>query len=255
MHLFKKKNKIEKSLTNQVFGRNIVHMHVCDSTNEAAKRQSDMPHGTLFIADMQTNGKGRSGKSWESEKNCGIYMSLLLKPEMSTVDVSQITLVAAVAICRALEANTQIKWPNDIVIGTKKVCGILTEKTGDAVICGIGINVNTRAFPEEIWNIATSLYIETGKKHNRDYICAKVMNEFEELYDIFRTQGFGAIRDEYASLCTTLDKEVRLIRNNEEITAYAYGISENGELLIETEEGQFFVRSGEVSVRGIYGYV
>ena len=81
------------------------------------------------------------------------------------------------------------------------------------------------------------------------------MNEFEELYDIFKTQGFGAIRDEYASRCATLDKEVRLIRNNEEVTAYAYGISPNGELLIETDEGQFFVRSGEVSVRGMYGYV
>lgn len=254
MNFFKKK-RINKSFTNTTFGKNVVYMPVCDSTNEVAKRNLDMPHGTTFIAQSQTNGKGRIGRSWISEKKSGIYMSILLKPDIDSENVAQITLVAAVAICRALGCDTQIKWPNDIVIGSRKVCGILTERIGDAVICGIGINVNTKSFPEEIADIATSLYIETNEKHDVDYICAIVMNEFEILYDRFIEEGFSAIVDEYRSRCVTLDHDVVVSHDGVEISAYAYDISPTGELMLETEEGDIQVRSGEVSVRGIYGYV
>lgn len=254
MHFLKKK-RINKSLTNTAFGRNIVYMPVCDSTNEVAKRNLDLSHGTVFIADSQTNGKGRLGRSWASEKKSGIYMSILLKPELDPESVPQITLVAAVAVCRALGCNTKIKWPNDIVIGTRKVCGILTERVDNSVICGIGINVNTKSFPEEISDTATSLYIETKEKHDVDYICAIVMNEFEILYDRFIDEGFIAIVDEYKSCCVTLNRDVVVIRGGDEISAYAYDISPTGELMLETDDGDIEVQSGEVSVRGIYGYV
>lgn len=249
------KKQIKNTLNQTVFGKNIVYMRVCDSTNELAKREITMPHGTVFIANKQTKGKGRLGRSWESEKNSGIYMSMLIKEPLPLTDVSQLTLVAGVAVCRALGYDTKIKWPNDIVIGTRKVCGILTEKTGDAIICGIGINVNTKSFPHHLSEIATSLYIESGEKFDRDYICALVLNEFELLYNQFKEGGFAEIHGQYFDLCITLGHDVVATQNGEEICGFACGISPEGGLIIDTEEGEVTVSSGEVSVRGMYGYV
>lgn len=249
------KKKRKDKLTNMVFGKNIVFVPVCDSTNELAKRKKHMPHGTVFLTNMQTNGKGRLGRNWESEKKSGIYMSLLLKPQMSAAKLSQITLIAGMAVCRALGFDTKIKWPNDVVIGSRKVCGILTEFSGKVVICGIGINVNTKAFPAPLHDKATSLLIETGEKHDCDYFCAAVLSEFESLYEEFVETGFESIYEQYSNLCINIDKEVRLIRNNFEITGIARGISPDGGLIVETEEGVFTVTTGEVSVRGMYGYI
>ena len=254
MSIFRKK-RINKSLTNTVFGRNVVHTTVCDSTNELAKRKRYMPHGTLFITDMQTAGKGRNGRVWESEKKSGIYMSLLLKPNISPDKISQITLVAGLAVCRAVGCNTMIKWPNDVVIGKRKVCGILTERVEDAVICGIGINANTKSFPQELSDKATSLYIETGEKQDRDYICALIMNEFEQLYDVFEKEGFVSLRDEYTKLCVNIGRQVSLTDSRGTINAVACGVSDDGELIVKTNEGIEIVNAGEVSVRGIYGYI
>lgn len=252
--MFKEK-RIKKSLSDTVFGRNIVYMHVCDSTNELAKREVEMPHGTVFIADAQTNGKGRLGRTWESQKKSGIYMSVLIKDDIPLRDIAQLTLVAGVAVCRALGYDTRIKWPNDVVIGTRKVCGILTERTGDAIICGIGINVNTKEFPPHLKDIATSLLIESGEKHDRDYICALVLNEFEILYEQFKNGGFAEIYGQYFDLCVTLGHDVVAYRDGEEICGFACGISPEGGLIIDTEEGEVTVSSGEVSVRGMYGYI
>lgn len=250
-----KKKRIKKNLSESVFGRNIEYMPVCDSTNELAKRKSDMPHGTVFIADEQTKGKGRLGRSWESEKKSGICMSVLIKDDIPLSDVAQLTLIAGVAVCRALGYDTKIKWPNDVVIGSRKVSGILTERSGDAVICGIGINVNTKEFPPELRERATSLFIESGEKHDRDYICALVLNEFELLYNQFKEGGFAEIYGEYFDLCVTLGNDVVAIRDGAEITGFACGISPEGGLIIDTEEGEITVSSGEVSVRGMYGYI
>ena len=249
------KKDIRKTLKKTIFGKNVIYSRVCDSTNELAKRKLDMPHGTVFIANKQTNGKGRLGRTWESQKNSGIYMSMLLKEPLPADAFSQITLVAGVAVCHALGYNTKIKWPNDIIIGTRKVCGILTEKTGDAIICGIGINVNTKSFSRDLKSIATSLFIETGEKYDRDYICALVLYEFELLYDKFKKNGFTEIYEEYANLCATLGKNVIAAKNRETITGVATAITPEGELVIDTGENEIIVSSGEVSVRGIYGYI
>ncbi len=216
---------------------------------------SNNPHGTLFIADRQTAGKGRLGRTWESEKSSGIYMSLLLKPQITPENAAQITLIAGMAVCRALGNVSKIKWPNDVVIGTKKVSGILTELSSGCVICGIGINVNTKEFSAELCEKATSLFIETNKKQSIEKITADVINEFMPLYNKFIKDGFSSLCAEYKSLCVNLGKEVSVIQNNTELRGVASDISPDGGLVVKTDTGEVLITSGEVSVRGIYGYI
>lgn len=253
-------DKIHEMLKTKVIGQRIEYVNSTDSTNNECKRLEDKTDGTLVIADAQTAGKGRLGRVWESPHGSGIWMSILLKPDVSLESVSQITLVAGMAVCRAVGIDAMIKWPNDVVIDGKKICGILTEMSAEIerinyVICGIGINVNTPSFPEELQDKATSLFVETAKKHEREKIAADVLNEFEKLYNVFTEKGFSFLADEYRKMCVTLNKDVRVIYRNNELTGKAVDIDDSGNLIVETENGQITVHSGEVSVRGIYGYI
>ncbi|MCH5211671.1 MAG: biotin--[acetyl-CoA-carboxylase] ligase [Oscillospiraceae bacterium] len=247
-------------LTTKYTARNTKYFPQTDSTNEAAKRDSSSPDGSLYIAGIQTAGKGRLGRGWESPEGAGIWMSLLLKPDIAPQDISEITLIAGIAVCRAAGKGAEIKWPNDIVIGSRKICGILTEMSAEIervnhIVCGIGINVNTPSFPPELQNKATSLLIETGEKTSRTELIAGVMNEFEPLYETFIKSGFKAVRDEYRRLCVTLGKDVQVIYRKETITGKAIDIDDNGRLIVDTNNGRITVTSGEVSVRGLYGYI
>lgn len=253
-------DKIHEMLKTKVIGQRIEYVNSTDSTNNECKRLEDKTDGTLVIADAQTAGKGRLGRVWESPHGSGIWMSILLKPDVSLESVSQITLVTGMAVCRAVGIDAMIKWPNDVVIDGKKICGILTEMSAEIerinyVICGIGINVNTPSFPEELQDKATSLFVETAKKHEREKIAADVLNEFEKLYNVFTEKGFLFLADEYRKMCVTLNKDVRVIYRNNELTGKAVDIDDSGNLIVETENGQITVHSGEVSVRGIYGYI
>lgn len=253
-------DKIHEMLKTKVIGQRIEYVNSTDSTNNECKRLEDKTDGTLVIADAQTAGKGRLGRVWESPHGSGIWMSILLKPDVSLESVSQITLVAGMAVCRAVGIDAMIKWPNDVVIDGKKICGILTEMSAEIerinyVICGIGINVNTPSFPEELQDKATSLFVETAKKHEREKIAADVLNEFEKLYNVFTEKGFSFLADDYRKMCVTLNKDVRVIYRNNELTGKAVDIDDSGNLIVETENGQITVHSGEVSVRGIYGYI
>ncbi len=252
--------RVSAMLDTGYIGRRIVHLNSVDSTNEEAKRRFDMPEGSLFIAETQQSGKGRLGRAWRSPRNGGIWMSLLLKPDISFSELPQITLAAGIAVCRAIGSGARIKWPNDIVIGSRKVCGILTEMAAEPdrinyVVCGIGINANIEQFPEELSQKATSIYNETGAKQDRDALTARVMNEFERVYEVFKSEGFGALSDEYSSECVTLGRRVQVIYRNKSVTGNAVMVDENGALIVETEDGRIAVTSGEVSVRGIYGYI
>ena len=254
-------DRLSAALCTDHIGRNIVYMNKVDSTNEEAKRRADMPDGTLFIAEQQESGKGRLGRLWESPRGGGIWMSLLLRPDIPLGRVSEITLAAGLAVCRAVGCGAMIKWPNDIVIGSRKICGILTEMSAEPdtgtinyVVCGMGINVNIESFPDDLKAKATSLLIETGERHSRDEIAARVLNEFEPVYELLCAEGFGAIREEYARMCVTLGREVRVIYRKNETIGKAADIDENGTLLVDTENGRIPVSSGEVSVCGMYGY-
>lgn len=228
-----------------------------ESTNNEAKKRKDTPDKSLFIAETQTAGKGRLGRTWASRGN-GIWMSIYLKPNIPPCDIAQLTLIAGIAVSRVIK-NSKIKWPNDIILNDRKVCGILTEMTAEAdritsVIIGIGINVNTETFGIDLVRKATSIYLENGEKQDRNKLVRDIMAEFWDIYGEFEKNGFINLKREYARRCVTLNRDVLLIKNGEEIPAYALDINDRGELIAEAGGKRITVNSGEVSVRGLLGY-
>lgn len=259
---------LKEQMRTRILGQNIHYVEEIDSTNVEVKRQAanGADHGLLVIAEQQTMGKGRRGRSWNSPKGTGIWMSLLLKPgQLRPENASMLTLVTALSVADAIREVTGleawIKWPNDIVVNGKKVCGILTEMSSEAnrihyIVIGIGINVNTKEFPEEISEIATSLLIEKGTAASRSLLAAKVMEQLEANYELFLQSGdLAYLLKPYNEKLINCNKQVKVVGSNEEITGTAKGINEKGELLVQIEDRLLEVCSGEVSVRGLYGYV
>ena len=215
---------------------------------------------------MQTAGKGRRGRNWSSPKGSGIWMTFILRPQIGPDRASMLTLVSAMAVQKVIEKETGlkavIKWPNDIVVNGKKVCGMLTEMSAELewinyVVVGIGINANTKKFPEEIADVATSLSIELGRDITRSNLVAGFGAAFEGYYDRFIKNGdMSDLMDEYNKNLANLDNKVKILDPKGEYTGISKGINKEGELLVTDEDGnERIVRSGEVSVRGIYGYV
>lgn len=260
--------EILSSIRGSWAGREILYLDEVDSTNTAAKKAAEngAAHGTLVVSERQTGGKGRRGRVWDSPRGTGIFMTLILRPEMAPVHASMLTLVAALAVAGGIKeytgASSLIKWPNDIVMGGKKVCGILTEMSADPdcinyVAVGIGINVNREEFPEEIREVAASIFTETGKKTKRSLLISAVMAAFERYYEIFmKTADMSGLLEEYNGKLANCGRTVRVLDPAGEYSGTAIGIDREGELLVEMEDRTVRrVLSGEVSVRGIYGYV
>lgn len=251
---------IKENLTTKFIGQNIFFCDTINTTNDWAKANCEKPDGSVFIAEVQTNGKGSRGRGWTSPRGTGIWHTILLKPHISPTEVSQITLIAGLAACQAIGMNSMIKWPNDIVIDGKKISGTLTEMSSEIdmvnyVVCGIGINVNTAEFPDEIKDKATSMYIEQHKKFERNEIVAKLLNSFEHYYNLFITEGLPSIMEDYRKNCITIGREVQVLFNKETVRGLAVDVDDDGQLVVETDSGTIHVTSGEVSVRGIYGYI
>lgn len=247
------------------------------STNDVIKQLAGegAPHGTAVAAWRQTKGRGRRGRIWESPGEDNIYLSILLRPQMEPQYVSMVTLVTALAVARVLTKTVeeigihkgeidsfQIKWPNDIVWKGRKICGILTEMTMEAggsyyTVAGIGINVNTKEFPEELDSMATSLRRETGVIFDTEALIQKLLDEFAALYLIFEQEkSLAPFLCEYNEKLVNCKKEVKLLSENGEERGISEGIDETGALLVTKEDGRIErVVSGEVSVRGLYGYV
>lgn len=249
-------------------GCEILYFDSIDSTNTKAQELAEKgyPSGTLVVADKQIAGKGRRGRNWESPSGCGIFMTLMLKPDINPNNASMLTLVSALAVAKALADITgkdaKIKWPNDIVIDSRKVCGILTEMSAqfdyiNNIVIGIGINVNNSSFPEEISATASSLrLLSGGKKYRRAEIIEKIMEYFEKYYSIFlETEDLSALVNEYDAMLVNMKKQVKVLDPKEPFEGKAMGITKTGELIVDTWESRKLVSSGEVSVRGIYGYV
>lgn len=248
--------------------REVLYFDTIDSTNTKAQELAEKGYqsGTLVVADKQESGKGRRGRSWVSPSGTGIFMTLMIKPDINPNNASMLTLVAALAVAKAITSVTGeealIKWPNDIVVNGKKVCGILTEMNAqfdyiNHIVVGIGINVHNESFPEEISQMASSLMIEAGgKRFHRAQIIAETMAYFEQYYDTFlKTQDLSALVREYDKLLVNRNKSVRVLDPREPFDGKAMGITSKGELIVDTWESRKLVSSGEVSVRGIYGYV
>lgn len=254
-------------------GRNILYYDVTDSTNLRIKQAGDegAPHGTLAVADRQTAGRGRRGRTWESPAGSSIYMSILLRPEIAPNKASMLTLVMALSVVEGIREcvgsgedipGIQIKWPNDIIINGKKLAGILTEMSSQIdyinhVTVGVGINVNMTEFPEEIADTATSLRLECGHTVKRASLIAAVMERLEENYEIFlETEDLSGLLGRYSALLVNRDRDVLIIGQKEKYQAHAIGIDNTGELIVRREDGTLEkIYAGEVSVRGVYGYV
>ena len=248
-------------------GCEIYYFDSIDSTNTKAKELAEEGHpsGTLVVADRQTAGKGRRGRSWESPTGIGIFMTLMLKPEINPNNASMLTLVAAMATTRAIRRVTgvpaMIKWPNDIVMNGKKVCGILTEMSAqfdyiNHIVIGIGINVHNEEFPEEIAQTASSLFLESGQHIHRASLIEAFLEEFEDVYaEYLKTEDMEGLQKEYDTMLVNRGRQVRVLDPKEPFEGKAMGITKKGELIVDTWESRKLVSSGEVSVRGIYGYV
>ncbi len=260
--------EVASILSTERMGRNIRYFSRIDSTNQYAKKiaEEGAEDGTLVIADEQTAGKGRSGRQWVTPPKSAIAFTLLLRPSLPPSRISMVTLVMGLAAAKALKSlytiPIGIKWPNDLVSSGRKLCGILTEMSAEVekihyIVIGVGINANLTSFPQELKDIATSLRLESGEDANRALIIARTMEFFEKYYTEFEEKGdLSTLADEYNSLLVNRDREVRVLDPSGEYSGTAKGINALGELLVEREDGTVSrVGTGEVSVRGLYGYV
>ena len=246
---------------------NIVHYEEIDSTNTEVRRLSlkGAEDGLVVPAKKQTAGKGRRGRSWESPADENLYFSILLRPKLAPEKAPMLTLLMAYSVAKALQKkniNIEIKWPNDLVLSKKKICGILTEMNlaegqVEDVIVGVGLNVNTMRFSEELDDKATSLTIELGRKLECGELLGWILEEFEERYHQFlEVQDLSFLQEDYNGMLINRNREVLVLEPGNEYQAEALGINELGELLVKKTDGRIeAVFAGEVSVRGIYGYV
>ena len=283
---------ILQQLTEAGHTKEIKYYEQIDSTNLRAKLEVRDYKGVvlpkLYVTDMQTQGRGRMGRSWSDKDGYNIAMSYLFKPDLTADKISGVTLLSSLAVTYAVMEycndhgldipDVKIKWPNDVVINGRKTCGILTELVAPQfVICGIGINVNTPSFPEELSDKATSLLIETSHIWSREELICKVISNLATLIKSYEAHNsLGFIKDKYNNLLVSRDKEVILNTynpvdesvsgdltsshksdpSNKQSIYISRGIDENGALLVEDSAGIIkAISSGEVSVRGVYGYV
>ncbi len=243
----------------------IIWYDVIDSTNNQAKKliQQGAPHGTVLIADHQTGGRGRLGRSFVSPAGVGVYMSVILRLPQQADQLMHLTCAAAVAACSAVEKaagfRPGIKWTNDLVYGGRKLAGILTElvitPTETAAIIGIGINCSqTEAdFPEDIQSFAGSLAMVCDHSVDRAQVAAALIESFSEMADHLGNKQ--EILDAYRPDCITLGKQISIVTAGDIRHGIAIGIDDNGALLVEFPDKHIeAVNAGEVSVRGIYGY-
>ncbi len=311
--------EITRFMQTERIGKNVLFFDSIDSTNLRAKleAESGAPDGTVVAADFQSAGRGRRGRNWISPAGANIYFSVMLRPDLQPEEAPMLTLLMALAVCRAvrevgaeagilpaqrpgkivaeiddgtaMDTKPLIKWPNDIVIGGKKVCGMLTEMSMEQdyiqnVVIGVGINVRAQQFPDEVKETATSLeaaWNAQGKTMiSRSRLLTACCREFEGLYETFlQERSLAFLREEYDACMVNLGREVRVLDPKGEYTGTALGIDEKGQLLVDPgdagtdsktkgkagkpsagmpEDDENRIRrvyAGEVSVRGVYGYV
>lgn len=242
-----------------------INLDEVDSTNEYLKRlvadgwnSDDI---TVVSAQYQTAGKGRRGRQWLTEPGTALTFSVLLKPKMNLSDCAMLTPVMAMAVRRALadmDIETSIKWPNDIIIGGKKICGILTEAIAETghIIIGCGVNTNQESFPEELLDRSTSVLIETDDCVDHDSLLESIIYHLEKLIDVFMETGdFTNLKDEYEEALISMNSEVTVLDPEGEYNGKCLGIDERGQLKVDRDGEVICVYAGEVSVRGVYGYV
>jgi len=243
------------------FARRIYHFFKTDSTNAVAMRlgEAGEPHGAVVLAEEQTAGRGRAGRSWTSEKSSGIYCSVLLRPPISPAHAPLLTLIAGLAARDAaaedLDTQPDIRWPNDIMIGGRKCCGILTEMHAEPdrvhhAVVGIGMNVNQTKMPEPLADIATSLRMETGKFHSRLELLIRLLRYLDRYYNQFLAEGARPILRRFAQVSSYFEgKRVRITTAAETFTGTTAGLDPSGVLRVARDDGRgtVTVLSGDVA--------
>jgi BirA family biotin operon repressor/biotin-[acetyl-CoA-carboxylase] ligase len=251
---------LRRRLRGSPFGKHIYHYFKTTSTNSIALElgHAGEPHGALVIAEEQTGGRGRSGRAWHSEKTSGIYISALLRPQISPLVAPVITMVAGLAVRDAVEEETGIapdlRWPNDLLARGKKFCGILTEMYAEPsqirfVVVGIGINVNHAMIPAELAPIATSLRILTGRPASRLQLVVRLLHHLENYYNRFLSEGVQPILARFTEVSSyARGKRVRIAALDESYVGTTDGLEPNGLLRVRRDDGKIsVVISGDVS--------
>ena len=255
--------EIMLSLKTERLGLNVQVFAELPSTNDLAKKLANegADEGTIILAEKQLQGRGRMGRHWESPAKKGLWLSVILRPPIKPYLASQIIFVVAVGVCRALRSITgldvKIKWPNDLLINGKKICGILTEMSAEIdmlnyVVIGIGVNINHQQgdFPLEIIDTATSLSIASGNNYRRVEILQEILLQLENTYQQYLQHGFVSILTDWKALNCTLGKDVKVFSMEEKFNGIAEDLNQDGSLLVRRENGQLeTVIVGDVSLR------
>ena len=267
--------EIASNLGTEIIGKKVLYFESIDSTNNYAKKIAleGAEEGLAIVAGSQSDGRGRLGRKWDSPSGAGIYLSIILRPVLPPEEVQGITLAASVAVARGIERITGIrpgiKWPNDVLLDDKKVCGILTEMNSEIervnfIVLGIGINYNRQQgeFPAELAGKATSLSAYAGergmdiKPPSRLELVRAVLQELDKVYGLIKNNRTKEILDKWKEYAVTLGREVRIISGITEYTAVAEDITVDGKLIVRCSDGNVkLIQSGEVILRGVSGYV
>ncbi|WP_048055058.1 biotin--[acetyl-CoA-carboxylase] ligase [Thermococcus onnurineus] len=239
-------------LGSEIIGRKIIHFHEVDSTNEYAKLIAlDEREGTVVVADRQTAGKGRKGRTWASPEG-GLWMSVILKPKAEPKHLSKLVFIGALAVVDTLwkfGIEAGIKWPNDVWVNGRKICGVLTEgRIGEFVILGIGLNVNNDA-PEELRKMATSMREFLGREVSLSEVFHALIRNLDHWYRLFLNGRYAEIISALKERSIVLGKEVKIIDDETELVGRAVDIDVDGALILETPKGRVRVLHGDVSLR------
>lgn len=249
-------------------GKEFKYFDIIGSTSDYIKEMAleGGKEGLLVVADKQDNGRGSKGRKWSSPAGTGIWMSFLLKPEFEILRATEISILISYCIAKILHerynVDAGIKWPNDIILKGKKVTGILVELTGkenkiNYIAAGIGMNVNTESFPEEIKGIASSLYLETGNKFVREKIINNILQEFEIIYEQYLNEGsLKFICNKYNDYLVHKNQMICIHKGSQVTEALSGGINKYGQLYVTLSDGtKSYITAGELSVRGVQGYI
>jgi BirA family biotin operon repressor/biotin-[acetyl-CoA-carboxylase] ligase len=253
-------NLVRKRLKGNLFGKQIYHFFKTDSTNRVAMDlgYSGAPEGTVVLAEEQTAGRGRSGRTWFSERGSGLYVTLLLRPNLAPAQAPLLTMLAGLSAHAAVQTHAgltpELKWPNDLLLNGKKIGGILTEMHAEPsevrfVVVGIGINVNQEKFPTEISSVASSLRKESGRAHSRLELLVRLLSQFETDYNRFLREGAPFVVQRFLSVSNFADgRRVRVDSGNESYLGTTAGLSPEGLLLVKKDAGPLVtVIAGDVT--------
>ncbi|MDH7564762.1 MAG: biotin--[acetyl-CoA-carboxylase] ligase [Candidatus Bathyarchaeota archaeon] len=256
-------DKIHEGLCTKHIGARIIFLHETSSTNDLAKELafSGSPEGTVVLAEAQTNGRGRLGREWVSPRG-GLYFSVILRPRLAASEAAKLVFAAGLAVVEALDElyclRTETKWPNDVIVNGRKVCGILSEmnmRNGlmDFVVVGFGVNANfdiKKALPEPLWANATSLWTELGRKIELGALFKEVLERLEKLYNSFLKNGSSPVLREWKKHAAFFGEYVEVISGNEYLSGLALDIEDDGSLTIKLDDGKVkHVFAGDVSLR------